>query len=88
MERESQLKSASAEQTVEKGKEVKEKSGKKLAAAKPCIFAQQSAGHAANAAKKEVATAPAGAYQSGAKPPLRTSALKARRLARRRPFFI
>ena len=26
--------------------------GKKLAVAKPCIFAQQSAGHAANAAKK------------------------------------
>ena len=39
-------------QTVEKGKEGKETSGKKLAVAKPCIFAQQSAGHAANAAKK------------------------------------
>ena len=52
MERESQLKSASAEQTVEKGKEVKEASGEKLAVAKPCIFAQQSASHAANAAKK------------------------------------
>ena len=55
MERESQLKSASAEQTVEKGKE-----------AKPCIFAQQSAGHAANAAKKGWGTAPAGACGSGA----------------------
>ena len=75
-------------QTVEKGKEGKETSEKKLAVAKPCIFAQQSAGHAANAAKKGVATAPAGAYRSGAKPPLRTTALKARLLARRRPFFI
>ena len=56
-------------QTVEKGKEGKETSEKKLAVAKPCIFAQQSAGHAANAAKKGVATAPAGAYRSGAKPP-------------------
>ena len=39
-------------QTVEKGKEGKETSEKKLAVAKPCIFAQQSVGHAANAAKK------------------------------------
>ena len=39
-------------QTVEKGKEAKEESGEKLAVAKPCIFAQQSASHAANAAKK------------------------------------
>ena len=84
MERESQLKSASAEQTVEKGKEVKEASGEKLAVAKPCIFARQSAGHAANAAKKGWGTAPAGACGSGA-PPLRTIALKARLLARRRP---
>ena len=38
-------------QTVEKGKEAKEESGEKLAVAKPCIFAQQSASHAANAAK-------------------------------------
>ena len=75
-------------QTVEKAKKEKERPGKKLAVAKPCIFEQQSAGHAANAAKKGVATAPAGAYRSGAKPPLRTTALKARLLARRRPFFI
>ena len=34
------------------GKEAKEESGEKLAVAKPCIFAQQSASHAANAAKK------------------------------------
>ena len=39
-------------QTVEKGKEAKEESGEKLAVAKPCIFAQQSASQAANAAKK------------------------------------
>ena len=39
-------------QTVEKGKEAKEESGEKLAVAKPCIFAQQSASHAANAAKR------------------------------------
>ena len=39
-------------QTVEKGKEAKEESGEKLAVAKPCIFAQQSANHAANATKK------------------------------------
>ena len=39
-------------QTVEKGKEGKETSEKKLAVAKPCIFAQQSASHVANAAKK------------------------------------
>ena len=39
-------------QTVEKGKEAKEESGEKLAVAKPCIFAQQSASHAATAAKK------------------------------------
>ena len=39
-------------QTVEKGKEAKEESGEKLAVAKPGIFAQQSASHAANAAKK------------------------------------
>ena len=56
-------------QTVEKGKEGKETSEKKLAVAKPCIFAQQSASHAANAAKKGGATAPAGAYRSGVKPP-------------------
>ena len=56
--------------------------------AKPCIFAQQSAGHAANASKKGVATVPADTYRSGAKPPLGITALKARLLARRRPFFI
>ena len=39
-------------QTVAKGKEAKEESGEKLAVAKPCISAQQSASHAANAAKK------------------------------------
>ena len=39
-------------QTVEKGKEAKEESGEKLAVAKPCISAQQSTSHAANAAKK------------------------------------
>ncbi|MFQ7003267.1 MAG: hypothetical protein ACLRRT_06035 [Ruthenibacterium lactatiformans] len=40
-------------QTVEKGKEIKKKSpGKKLAVARPCIFARQSASHPANAAKK------------------------------------
>jgi len=37
-------------------KEGKEASGEKLAVAKPCIFAQQSASHAANAAKKEWGT--------------------------------
>ena len=52
-----------------KAKKEKKRPGKRLAVAKPCIFAQQSAGHAANAAKKGVATAPAGAYRSGAKPP-------------------
>ena len=35
-----------------KAKKEKKRPGKKLAVAKPCIFAQQSAGHAANAAKK------------------------------------
>ena len=44
--------SPAARQTVEKGKEAKEESGEKLAVAKPCISAQQSASHAANAAKK------------------------------------
>ena len=39
-------------QTVEKATKEKKRPGKKLAVAKPCIFAQQSAGHAANAAKK------------------------------------
>jgi hypothetical protein len=40
-------------QTVEKGKEIKKKNpGKKLAVARPCIFARQSASHPANAAKK------------------------------------
>ena len=38
--------------------------------------------------EKGVVTAPAGACRSGAKPPLRTTALKARLLARRCPFFI
>ena len=38
--------------------------------------------------EKGVVTAPAGACRSGAKPPLRTIALKARLLARRCPFFI
>ena len=49
-------------QTVEKGKEAKEESGEKLAVAKPCIFAQQSAGHAANAAQnlKQPRDAPQG----------------------------
>mgnify|MGYP007067560748 CR=1 FL=1 len=49
-------------QTVEKGKEGKETSEKKLAVAKPCIFAQQSAGHAANAAQnlKQPRDAPQG----------------------------
>ena len=37
--------------------------------------------------QKGVETAPAGACRSGAKPPLRTTALKARLLACRRPFF-
>ena len=35
-----------------KAKKEKKRPGKKLAVAKPCIFAQQSASHAANAAKK------------------------------------
>ena len=35
-----------------KAKKQKKRPGKKRAAAKPCIFAQQSASHAANAAKK------------------------------------
>ncbi len=35
-----------------KAKNQKKSPGKKLAVAKPCIFAQQSASHAANAAKK------------------------------------
>ena len=35
-----------------KAKKQKKRPGKKLAVAKPCIFAQQSASHAANAAKK------------------------------------
>ena len=40
-------------QTVEKGKEIKKKNpGKKLAVARPCIFARQSTSHPANAAKK------------------------------------
>ena len=37
-----------------KAKKEKKRPGKKLAVAKPCIFAQQSASHAANAAKKGV----------------------------------
>ena len=71
-----------------KAKKEKKRPGKRLAVAKPCIFAQQSAGHAANASKKGVATVPAGTYRSGAKPPLGITALKARLLARRHPFFI
>ena len=39
-----------------KAKKEKKRPGKKLAVAKPCIFAQQSASHAANAAKKEWGT--------------------------------
>ena len=39
-----------------KAKKQKKRPGKKLAVAKPCIFAQQSASHAANAAKKEWGT--------------------------------
>ena len=35
-----------------KAKKEKKRPGKRLAVAKPCIFAQQSASHAANAAKK------------------------------------
>ena len=35
-----------------KAKKEKKRPGKKLAVAKPCIFAQQSASHVANAAKK------------------------------------
>ena len=41
---------------------VKELPEKKLAAAKPCSLAKQSAGHGADAAKR--GTAPAGAYRS------------------------
>ena len=37
---------------LKKAKKEKKRPGKKLAVAKPCIFAQQSASHAANAAKK------------------------------------
>jgi hypothetical protein len=37
---------------TKKAKKQKKRPGKKLAVAKPCIFAQQSASHAANAAKK------------------------------------
>ena len=46
----------------EKSEKVKELPEKKLAAAKPCSLAKQSAGHGADAAKGE--TAPAGAYRS------------------------
>ena len=35
-----------------KAKKEKKRPGKRLAVAKPCIFAQQSASHVANAAKK------------------------------------
>ena len=35
-----------------KAKKEKKRPGKRLAVAKPCIFVQQSASHAANAAKK------------------------------------
>ena len=41
---------------TKKVKKQKKRPGKKLAVAKPCIFAQQSASHAANAAKKEWGT--------------------------------
>ena len=37
---------------LKKAKKEKKRPGKKLAVAKPCIFAQQSASHVANAAKK------------------------------------
>ena len=37
---------------LKKAKKEKKRPGKKLAVAKSCIFARQSAGHAANAAKK------------------------------------
>ena len=70
-------------QTVEKGKEAKEESGEKLAVAKPCIFAQQSASHAANAAKKGWGTAPAGACGSGA--PLADNRAKSAALSAQTP---
>ena len=69
-----------------KAKKEKKRPGKRLAVAKPCIFAQQSAGHAANAAKKGWRPRPQA--RIGAAQSLRTTALKARLLARRRPFFI
>ena len=72
-------------QTVEKGKEAKEESGEKLAVAKPCISAQQSASHAANAAKKGWGTAPAGACGSGA--PLADNRAESAALSAQMPLF-
>ncbi|RJW03660.1 hypothetical protein DXA32_04740 [Subdoligranulum sp. OF01-18] len=75
-------------QTVEKGKEGKETSGKKAGGGKAMHLCAAKCRPRGECPKKRVATAPAGAYRSGAKPPLRTTPLKVRLLARRRPFFI
>ena len=85
MERESQLKSASAEQTVEKGKEVKEASGEKAGGGKVMHLCAAKCKPRGECRQKGVVIAPAGACRNGAKPPLRATALKARLLARRRP---
>ena len=75
-------------QTVEKGKEAKEASGEKAGGGKAMHLCAAKCKPRGECRKKGVVTAPAGAYRSGTKPPLRTTPLKARLLARRRPFFI
>ena len=75
-------------QTVEKGKEEKEASGEKADGGKAMHLCVAKCRPRGECRKKGVVTAPAGAYRSGTKPPLRTTPLKARLLARRRPFFI
>ena len=83
MERESQLKSASAEQTVEKGKEVKEASGERWRW--QSLASLRSKVQATRRMPPKRGGGPHPQARVGAVPPLRTIALKARLLARRRP---
>ena len=75
-------------QTVEKGKEGKGTSGKKAGGGKAMHLCAAKCRPRGECRKKRGVTAPAGAYRSGTKPTLRTTPLKVRLLARRRPFFI
>ena len=69
-------------------KEVKEAAGEKAGGGKVMHLCAAKCRPRGECRQKGVVIEPAGACRNGAKPPLRATALKARLLARRCPFFI